>query len=91
MHCVGFMPRNENALLVRLGRAIRLICYTKNSLKSLRIVNPELIVKVMTALTLPLKVDFRHVHLTDEQFYQLCISNLDRNIERSAVGSLIFM
>ncbi|MCU0525561.1 MAG: Uma2 family endonuclease [Elainella sp. Prado103] len=45
----------------------------------------------MTALTLPLTVDFRHVHLTDEQFYQLCISNPDLNIERSAVGALIFM
>ncbi|MCU0527822.1 MAG: Uma2 family endonuclease [Elainella sp. Prado103] len=45
----------------------------------------------MTALTLPLKVDLKHVHLTDEQFYQLCISNPDLNIERSAVGTLIFM
>ncbi len=45
----------------------------------------------MTALTLPLKVDLKHVNLTDEQFYQLCISNPDLNIERSAVGTLIFM
>lgn len=45
----------------------------------------------MTALTLPLKVDLKHVHLTDEQFYQLCISNPDLNIERSALGTLIFM
>lgn len=45
----------------------------------------------MTALTLPLKVDLKHVHLTDEQFYQLCISNPNLNIERSAVGTLIFM
>jgi len=45
----------------------------------------------MSALTLPLKVDLKHVHLTDEQFYQLCISNPNLNIERSAEGVLIFM
>jgi Uma2 family endonuclease len=45
----------------------------------------------MTALTLPLTVDLKHVHLTDEQFYQLCINNPELNIERSAHGVLIFM
>jgi Uma2 family endonuclease len=45
----------------------------------------------MTALTLPLKVDLKHVYLTDEQFYQLCISNPDLAIERSAKGVLIVM
>ncbi len=45
----------------------------------------------MTAVTLPLMVDLMHVHLTDEQFYQLCINNPDLNIERSATGVLIFM
>ena len=45
----------------------------------------------MTTLTLPLKFDLRHVHLTDEQFYQLCISNPELNIERSAKGVLIVM
>jgi Uma2 family endonuclease len=45
----------------------------------------------MTALTLPLQVDLKHVHLSDEQFYQLCITNPDLNIERSAKGVLIFM
>jgi Uma2 family endonuclease len=45
----------------------------------------------MTALTLPLRVDLKHVHLSDEQFYQLCIANPDLNIERSAKGVLIFM
>jgi Uma2 family endonuclease len=45
----------------------------------------------MTALTLPLKVDLTHVCLSDEQFYQLCITNPDLNIERSAQGVLIFM
>jgi Uma2 family endonuclease len=45
----------------------------------------------MTALTLPLKVNLKHVHLTDEQFYQLCINNPDLTIERSAKGVLIFM
>ena len=45
----------------------------------------------MKALTLPLEVDLKHVHLTDEQFYQLCINNPELNIERSAKGALIFM
>jgi Uma2 family endonuclease len=45
----------------------------------------------MTALTLPLKVDLTHVCLSDEQFYQLCITNPALNIERSAQGVLIFM
>ncbi|PSB04307.1 Uma2 family endonuclease [Merismopedia glauca] len=45
----------------------------------------------MTTLTLPLMVDLKHVHLTDEQFYQLCINNPDLNIERNAAGVLIFM
>jgi Uma2 family endonuclease len=47
--------------------------------------------KDMTAFTLPLNVDLKHVHLTDEQFYQLCINNPNLNIERSAKGVLIFM
>ncbi|NJM74589.1 MAG: Uma2 family endonuclease [Acaryochloridaceae cyanobacterium RU_4_10] len=45
----------------------------------------------MTTLTLPLQVDLKHVYLSDEQFYQLCIANPDLNIERSAKGVLIFM
>lgn len=45
----------------------------------------------MTALTLPLKVDLKHVHLTDEQFYQLCLSNPDLKIERTATGDLVLM
>lgn len=45
----------------------------------------------MLALTLPLRVDLKHVQLTDEQFYQLCISNPNLNIERTAKGVLIFM
>lgn len=45
----------------------------------------------MMTLPLPLKVNLKQVHLTDEQFYQLCLSNPDLNIERSARGVLIFM
>jgi Uma2 family endonuclease len=45
----------------------------------------------MSALTLPLTVDVTQVHLSDEQFYQLCIHNPELNIERSAKGALIFM
>ncbi|KAM3099753.1 Uma2 family endonuclease [Phormidesmis sp. 146-35] len=42
-------------------------------------------------LTLPLKLDLKHVHLSDEQFYQLCIHNPDWTIERNAKGALIVM
>lgn len=42
-------------------------------------------------LTLPLTLDFQHVHLTDEQFYQLCIHNPEWSIERNAKGVLIVM
>lgn len=45
----------------------------------------------MTLLILPLKVDLKHVDLTDEQFYQLCINNPELNIERTAKGVLIVM
>jgi Uma2 family endonuclease len=45
----------------------------------------------MTALTLPFTVDLKQVHLTDEQFYQLCISNPELNMERNAAGGLILM
>ncbi|TVQ16683.1 MAG: Uma2 family endonuclease [Leptolyngbya sp. DLM2.Bin15] len=45
----------------------------------------------MTALNLPLTVDLKHVHLTDEQFYQLCINNPELSIERSAEGILVVM
>ncbi len=45
----------------------------------------------MTSLTSPLKVDLKHVHLSDEQFYQLCINNPELNIERTAQGILIVM
>ena len=31
------------------------------------------------------------VHLTDEQFYQLCIANRDLKLERSATGELIIV
>jgi Uma2 family endonuclease len=43
----------------------------------------------MPTLTLPLTLDLTHVDLTDEQFYQLCISNPELNIERTARGALI--
>lgn len=42
-------------------------------------------------LTLPLKFNLNQVHLSDEQFYQLCINNPELNIERSAAGVLIVM
>jgi Uma2 family endonuclease len=33
----------------------------------------------------------KHIQLTDEQFYQLCVKNPELNIERSAQGVLILM
>jgi len=45
----------------------------------------------MTSLTLPLKIDLKHVHLSDDQFYQLCIDNPDLVVERDAQGALILM
>jgi Uma2 family endonuclease len=45
----------------------------------------------VTSLTLPLKIDLQHVHLSDEQFYQLCINNPDLTVERDAQGALILM
>jgi len=45
----------------------------------------------VTSLTLPLKIDLKHVHLSDEQFYQLCINNPDLTVERDAQGALILM
>lgn len=45
----------------------------------------------MVSLTLPLVLETSGVHLTGEQFYQLCRSNPDLSIERSAKGALIVM
>ena len=45
----------------------------------------------MTTLTLPLTFDLQHVHLTDEQFYQLCVNNPELVLERDAKGALILM
>ncbi|MEG4393727.1 Uma2 family endonuclease [Microcoleus sp. BROC3] len=45
----------------------------------------------MTLLTLPLQVNLDRVQFTDEQFYQLCLSNPELTIERDAKGRLIVM
>jgi Uma2 family endonuclease len=45
----------------------------------------------MLALPLPFELNLREVHLTDEQFFQLCINNPNLRIERSLQGTLIFM
>ena len=39
----------------------------------------------------PLKLNLNSVHLTDEQFYQLCQDNRELNFERNAKGELIIM
>jgi Uma2 family endonuclease len=43
----------------------------------------------MITLAQPLKLDLSHVHLTDDQFYQLCIRNPELVLERDAQGVLI--
>jgi Uma2 family endonuclease len=45
----------------------------------------------MTLLTLPLQVNLDRVQFTDEQFYQLCLSNPELTIERDPAGRLIVM
>jgi Uma2 family endonuclease len=45
--------------------------------------------QAMVQLTLPLKLDLKQVHLTEDQFYQLCINNPEFTLERSAQGALI--
>ena len=42
-------------------------------------------------LTSPLILDLKTVHFTDEQFYQLCITNPDVRVERNSEGGLILM
>ncbi len=45
----------------------------------------------MNALTEPLSIDLSTIHLTDDQFYQLCITNSDLRLERTKEGVLIVM
>ena len=42
-------------------------------------------------VTTPLHLNLDTVHLTDEQFYQLCQNNRELQFERSATGELIIM
>ena len=42
-------------------------------------------------LTLPITLDLKTVHLTDEQFYQLCVTNPEIQVELTAKGDLILM
>jgi Uma2 family endonuclease len=39
----------------------------------------------------PIRLDFRPLHLSDEQFYQLCIANPEQPLELTAQGVLIIM
>jgi Uma2 family endonuclease len=45
----------------------------------------------MNALTKPLSIDLSTLQLTDDQFYQLCITNPDLPLERTTEGVLIVM
>ncbi len=39
----------------------------------------------------PIRLDFSTIHLTDEQFYQLCVANPEQPLELTAKGVLIVM
>jgi Uma2 family endonuclease len=39
----------------------------------------------------PIQLDFSTIHLTDEQFYQLCLANPEQPLELTAKGVLIVM
>ncbi|WP_206816524.1 Uma2 family endonuclease, partial [Chroococcus sp. FPU101] len=39
----------------------------------------------------PIRLDFSMLHLTDEQFYQLCLANPEQPLELTAKGVLIVM
>jgi Uma2 family endonuclease len=45
----------------------------------------------MNAFTEPLSIDLSTLQLTDDQFYQLCITNSDLRLERTKEGVLIVM
>jgi Uma2 family endonuclease len=45
----------------------------------------------MTTLTLPLQLKLDRVHLSDEQFYQLCLNNPNLALERTPEGTLLVM
>ena len=45
----------------------------------------------MNMLTKPLAIDLSTIHLTDDQFYQLCITNSDLRLERTSEGVLLVM
>lgn len=42
-------------------------------------------------LTEPITLNLQTVHLTDEQFYQLCITNPNLRVERTPTGGLVLM
>jgi Uma2 family endonuclease len=44
-----------------------------------------------SAIIEPIRLDFSALHLTDEQFYQLCLSNPEQPLELTAQGVLMVM
>jgi Uma2 family endonuclease len=49
------------------------------------------IVEPVASMSLPIALDIHSVHLSDEQFYQLCRNNRDLRLELTAEGELIIM
>lgn len=48
-------------------------------------------VEQISSISLPIALDIHSVHLSDEQFYQLCRDNRDLRLELTAEGELIIM
>jgi Uma2 family endonuclease len=42
-------------------------------------------------LTLPVELDLNYLHLTDDQFFQICADNPELNIELNAKGVLLII
>ena len=48
-------------------------------------------IEQVSSMSLPIALDVHSVHLTDDQFYQLCKDNRDLRLELTAQGELIIM
>ena len=66
-----------------------LFCLAKYD--KLKVLYGYCLAKITAMFTLPLTLDLKTVHLSDEQFYQLAIANPNLRMERTAAGDLILM
>ncbi|WP_041933991.1 Uma2 family endonuclease [Gloeothece verrucosa] len=47
--------------------------------------------RLESSIVEPIRLDFSPIHLSDEQFYQLCLANPEQPLELTATGVLIIM